>query len=336
MRLEMDKKQIGKQRNSSIELLRFFFIACVVIVHAYGFGVDRYPDQIFELGHSVKSFYHLSIYCICQVEVTGFMFISGFYGIKTKKERIIELILMTLFYEAIIKFIFAPNIRFEDIRNLLHAFDLRWFVSCYIVICLIAPIIENGIQTINKKTFRNIIIGFLLYVYGAHLIGLSNDHDFIFLLTVYVTARYIRLNTPTFLYRYPKRLLLFSLLIVGGIPVLFSMSGVSHYPIMRIIATNNNILLLVIASCLVIIFEKRHFYCSMINYMASSVLSIYLITSNELISTPLNKQLFNLLITPYGFLAIFAVCLICIIIDKIRIQIFKSILFLWKYYHSNR
>lgn len=325
----MDKIQEKKQRNSSIELLRFFFIACVIIVHAYGFGVERYPDQIFEFGHSLKTCFHLSIYCICQVNVTGFMFISGYYGIKTKKSKILELILMTLFYEAIIKLLFAPSISIGDIRDLIHAFDLKWFVSCYIVICLIAPLIEIGIQTINKKTFRNIVVGLLLYVYGAHLIGLSNDHDFTFLLTIYITARYMRLYPPTFFINKSSTIAIISLLIIGGVPVIFSMAGTSHYPIMRIIATNNNILLLTLAASLVFYFEKKVYYKSIINYLASSVLSIYLITTNETILSTLNKQLFPLLLTPYGLFAILTICFACIIIDKIRIQIFKCVYVLW-------
>ncbi len=309
-------------RNSSVELLRFVFIYCILLIHIYGFGGESYPDHIFELGHSFTTLHHLSLNCLGQIGVTGFMFISGFYGIKTKKKKIVNLILITIFYASTIEFAFNPHIKVGDTRNLIHAFDLNWFISCYIVLCIIAPIIEAGIKQISQNIFKNIVIGLLLYFYGAHLIGLSNDHNFTFLLTIYITARYIKFYPPRFLFENAATLACTSALIIGGLPVLFSMAGFSHYPIMRIIATNNNILLLVLAASIVIISSRKVFYSPIINYLSSSVLSIYLITDNDLILHPLTKFLYSHIFNFYGFFLILAVCLVCIFIDKIRILLF--------------
>lgn len=317
-------------RNSSIELLRFFFIFCILLIHIYGFGVEPYPDHIFDLGRSFSTFFHLSLNCIGQVGVTGFMFISGYFGIKANKGKLIDLILTTIFYATVIQLIINPRMSVGDFRGILHAFDLRWFISCYIVICLVAPIIESGIQHTRRQTFRNVVTGMLLYVYGAHLIGLSNDHDFTFLLTVYMTARYVKLYRPAFLFNHPILIAAISILITGGIPVLFSMAGSSHYPIMRILATNNNILLLLLAASLVIILERKKITIPFINYLASSVLAIYLITSNDLISYDLTKELYPHVLNIYGFVIIVAICLVCIFIDKIRILIFNSIYLLFQ------
>lgn len=314
-----------KRRNSSIELLRFFFMFCIVLIHIYGFGVESYPDQIFELGRSLNTCHHLSLNCIGQIGVTGFMFISGYYGIKTNKYKIIDLIIMTTFYAVIIELLFNSHIRLENIRKLLHAFDLIWFISYYIVICLIAPIIETGIKQISPKTFRNIVIGILSYIYGAHLIGFSNDHDFVFLFTVYITARYIRMYKPSFLYKHTSKIACTSVILIGGIPVLFSMAGTSHYPIMNIISTNNNILLLALAASLVIILDNKYFYIPAINNMASSVLAICLITSNEHICHPLSIYLYPTLLKTYGFGIVIVICLLCIFVDKIRVILFDSI-----------
>ena len=81
---------------------------------------------------------------------------------------------------------------------MLHPWDAWWFIGSYIVICVLAPIINKGIETLTKSQFRNILLFMLFYEYVGRFVGMDNSHDTIFMLTIFLTARYTRIyNCPT-------------------------------------------------------------------------------------------------------------------------------------------
>ena len=186
------KLQITK-RNSSIELLRFVFMFSIVLLHVYGHGSHLNFEWIYSLGSSWNTSYHLGIFSFCKIGVTGFMFISGYYGIRMNKSKWVSMALLLLFWTAVLCLGVSGG---KGLRLLLHPFDGWWYVSCYLFICLLSPIIEEGISRISQHTFRNIVLAAIAYTYGAHFIGMNNDHDVSFLLTVYFTARYLKYYPP--------------------------------------------------------------------------------------------------------------------------------------------
>lgn len=83
--------------------------------------------------------------------------------------------------------------------------------------------------------------------------------------------------------------------------------------------SNNNILLVVFTSCLVMTFDRMKFVNKYINYMAASILAIYLITDNVVTRKPLDTWLLQeVLDGAMGFVYILAVAIICLVIDKVR------------------
>lgn len=314
-------------RNSSIELLRFLFMFLIVLLHVYGHGMELDYQSIYSWGGTPLSAIHLALFCLGKLGVTGFMFISGYYGIKMNKSKWISLLSMLFFYMIIIAVansILDGSIQLWSFFNLLHPFDGWWFMSCYVFICIIAPFIESGIQYISKQQFQLIVGGVLFYTYFAHFIGGGNEHNVSFLLSIYIIGRYFKIAPPTIV-KYNNIIGLLCTAILIFFPILVS---VFHLPwsLNHLFISNNNILVLAIAASLVICLESRYIHIPVVNYFASSVLAIYLITDSSLLQGRINKLLLPSVLNGYGMFYIILVCISCLVIDKVRVFLFKKLL----------
>lgn len=194
-KIEINKT--AKKRNSNVELLRFFFMFCIVFDHVYGHGSGLNYEWLYSLGTEPSTAAHLGMFNIGKIGVTGFMFISGYYGIKMSSKKILNLILITTTYAIALDLIFK-NFNLYALLSDIHAFDQWWFVRDYLFLCILAPFMEIGIKNISKSTFQKIVIGILLITYVAHLISFDNSHDLTMLLSIYLLARYLRLFTPPY------------------------------------------------------------------------------------------------------------------------------------------
>lgn len=83
-------------RNMTVEYLRLVFISFIVLLHIlwedYG-GLYGVTDN-----QSANAYIQLGLTNLVALGVTGFILISGFYGVKMKIGRIISLWIQTSFY----------------------------------------------------------------------------------------------------------------------------------------------------------------------------------------------------------------------------------------------
>lgn len=184
----MDKKV----RNSSIEVLRIIFMFFILSIHIYGHGSGLNYDWIYSLGADWSTAWNLSLYSLGKIGVTGFIFISGYFGIKTSK-RSLFLILSFPFFYALLLNLYFGHYGFYDIINLVFAFNGWWFVSCYVFLMLLAPFVEEGIKKVSERQLLLSVAGMFIYTYVMRFLFKDNSHDIILLLTVYLGARYLRL-----------------------------------------------------------------------------------------------------------------------------------------------
>ena len=178
-------------RNSSIELLRMWFMLMIVTIHAYGHGCGLDYDYLYSLGSDWSTAHHLGLLSLGKCGVTGFVFISGYYGVSLKWNKIGAMVAMLLFYILLLAVIGGQGLGI--VRSMLHPWDSGWFIGSYIVICVLAPIINKGIETLTKSQFRNILLFMLFYEYVGRFVGMDNSHDTIFMLTIFLIARYTRI-----------------------------------------------------------------------------------------------------------------------------------------------
>ena len=152
-----------KIRNPGVDLGRILAMLGIIIHHVlvHGQGINKYrqyPDLV-KLNTSV--FWHVSTY----------IFISGYVGYKsTKYSNLLYLWLCTLFYSiGINKYLtlYKPYIYKKEIE-LMDFFPVftnqYWFFTIYFGMYLFLPVINKGLENINKSQLKIMII-ILISVY---------------------------------------------------------------------------------------------------------------------------------------------------------------------------
>ena len=138
-------------RNSSIELLRIVAMFSIVLGHVFYHG---FQGQLAE-SDLLRPFTN------CGVNV--FILISGYYGIKFKWKTLLDLLLMVSFYTIISGvfryFIDGTNINIRQLSGIILPFSgnhFYWFITCYIMLYLLAPIINEGIEHLYRQRMLKI------------------------------------------------------------------------------------------------------------------------------------------------------------------------------------
>lgn len=300
----------------------------IVTIHAYGHGSGLNYDYLYSLGADCSTAYHLGLFSLGKCGVTGFMFISGYYGISLKWKKLVNMIVMLGFYLMLLAIIGGDSI-IATIKVLLHPWDEWWFVSSYIVICLLSPFINNSIAQMTERQLCYILLGLLFYEYVGQFVAMGNSHDTIFLLTVFLCARYTRLYiTPPILRKKKLCIMTFVTILSGAIlclsPIAFSMMGISK--LNQYFISNNNIVLLIFTASIVIVLDSKRTTNKYINYLATSTLAIYLLTDNFVVRKPLDTWLLKEIISGVnGYVCLLIVVVICLLIDKIRGLLFDGV-----------
>lgn len=176
-----------KNRASSVEVLRIIMMLGIVACHAIGQG-----------GHDN----HLGIDRICGCGVVGFMFISGYFGMKCSLGRVLKLLGIALYCNLIVAWVgvmLNPTTSYMGyfLYNWTHGSGW-WFLWGYIVVMLLSPLVEAAFST--KQL--NFIAPVLTLVFGwqfltavphvRDIIPVPNGLDglsFVMLLGIYVFAR---------------------------------------------------------------------------------------------------------------------------------------------------
>lgn len=101
----------------------------------------------------------------------------------------------------------------------------------------------------------------------------------------------------------------------------------------KVFISNNNIILVVFTACLVITLDRMKYVNKYINYMASSTIAIYLITDNVVTRKTLDAWLLQeVLGGAMGFVYIFIVAFLCIVIDKLRENLLGVLIVIFNVY----
>lgn len=314
------------ERNSSVEILRMLFMVGIVFLHAYYHGSNADIEWIYGLGTSTDSSYQLILYSLSRLGVTGFMFISGYYGIRMNAVRLYRLLSMVCLY-WLVTTVICGNISIGGlVKGVIHAWDMWWFVASYFMICILSPLINEGIERISKKTFSYVLLGIVVYTYIGHFIIGKDSHDTDILLSIYLIARYIRLY---FAPPSSKKALLF-ICIISTISLmilpLIVMRIIGSIKITDMLICNNSPIVLISAGTMVMLMDKCRLHNGIVNWLASSTLAIYLITESGFRMRIDNWLFQNILENPfYGYFLIIVVCIFCLFIDKVRLLLVKPI-----------
>lgn len=332
-----------KVRLSNFELLRIVCMLMICLLHAHTF-VSGNPTKTEIVNSPLPSFLRVFIYYLTIVSVDVFVLISGWFGIRFSLKKLSSLLFQVLFFVVVGGIICFDQLQHLSIGGIFGAFVMGnseyWFIKVYLLLMLFIPIINSYIENTSKKQFKFVLLGGFAYLFFyGWLFPDSTDwilHGYSFpcFVYLYILGRYLRL--------YPNRLTLckchnymFIYLGLGMISAFFELflitrnidiKGRQHFYFSPIIISMSVALLLM--------FSKIKIQNKFINWISISSLSVYLFHSHflffEKIYQPviLNLWIKNsyLIYVVKLFLFCIFIFIISVLLDKIRISLFKLFL----------
>lgn len=312
----------NKPRNSSIELLRVFFMFLILTIHVYGHGSGLDYNWIYSLGADCSTAWNLSLYSLGKIGVTGFIFISGYYGIKTSRRSLFQILMVPLFYTLLLSLAYH-HYHLADVINIIFAFNGWWFVSCYVFLMLLAPFIEKGVKALEQKRFLMLLSGMVIYTYVMRFFSKDNSHDIIFFLTIYMGARYLKNYPTSLLPTIMRRGGVMAFVLLLSAPVAIEQIGWKAESLNAYFLQNNNFLLFIACYWIIYQCEKKTFHNNMVNTLATGSLAIYLVTDYPDVRTMLTPWILPYLLKGYGAIMIAGICLVILLADQLRQYLFK-------------
>ena len=329
-----------------MELLRIIAMFLVLLVHAdfFSLGAPSSSDCVnAPVDSSLKVFFEaISIAC-----VDIFVCLSGWFGIRPSVRGFSNFVFQCLFWliglYIITLLIGTSTFSIQGIKGCLALTKLNWFIKAYILLYILAPVLNAFVEKASQKEFRNVLIAFFAFefVYGwifsgstLHIVGGYSTISFIGL---YLLARYVRLYQPRISLK-SKRFYIVSLCIA---PICVTAAYITP-PILGINTTALGGLwisyispyCIAFSMFMIMLFSKIKIQSSAINWVAASSFAVFLIHTNPNTLWHFKDFLLNLYektnclgfwLYTFGFLIL--VFITAIVIDQIRIIVWR---YLWQ------
>lgn len=267
----------SKKRNSSFELLRIFCIIGIVIMHTNG-NIMSTCTGINMLWCHVEN-------GIFQAGVSIFVLISGYFGISRSVSRVVKLERDILFYSVlggVLSYAFLQGTSMELLKSFLPiSTNKYWFLTCYMILMLFSPYINELVEKMEKKDFEKLLLLFFAvfsvlptFVYFDVL--QQGGKSVVNMLFLYLLGRYInKYGAERYATKYLILGLVASFVISVGINVLSSYitGGVgAHIPMSR----DCSAFIIIEAVCIFLLFRNYNFYSRVINGVAKHVVAVYM------------------------------------------------------------
>lgn len=339
------------KRQTNYELLRIIAMLMIIALH---FNNSSAGGILGHLTFNTFDWYFFNILeILCIIAVNIYVLISGYFMCenKFKLSKFLKLELETIFYTLTIYIILCAfdkvTFNFKDlIKNFLPIMTRKyWYVSAYMELYMLSSIINILIGKMSKRQYQYllivlfIILSLLPTIYpNNNISGVLEGYSLIWFVYLYLIAGYLRLHYNN-KFSNKKILLIYLSSIIIQIIIKIILSKLSNYSFARnyknSLLNYNNIFILIESISLFLLFTKikieNKFLNKIIMFFSSSTFAVYLIHSQRELSKLLWKT-----IKPYKYLENYKVYIILILtiigiftvsvlIDKIRIGIFKLV-----------
>ena len=334
-----------KKRNTGINLFKLFSMFMIALLHVLGMG------GITGAAAGTSSYYPVYLmqnaaFCAvnCYALVSGYLML----GKKIKPSRITELWFEVFFYSVSISAIMM--IVYRDLfsaRNIVYAVtpiisNQYWYMTSYFMMYLFVPMMNKFADAANKKVFTATIVVILVLTTGSLMIKqdgfrLNDGYSPIWLMIMYLVGAYMKkFNVGAKMKKWLALLLYVISSLCSFILCVFSKK------LLKIMLGNDisylsytSPFVVLSAIFLFIFFSKLKFGKKtekFINYITPAALGVYLIHTHPLVFNKLMKDIAMPLVNHgtaamiFGSVAMaLAVFIICIVIDLLRIQLFRLI-----------
>ena len=322
----------------------------ILILHAdcLSFG---FPSTQEIAANPVSAFLRTWLETIAVVAVNTFVLISGYFGIRLRADRFMGLLFQSVFYIMGVYLVLVA-IGWEvfsvaHFARCLSPLDPSggWFIPVYIGLMLLSPILNTFVAQTGEKNLLGVIIALLLmqsiFGWGVDHLKVSAGYSLFSFILLYLIGQYIRLYPETFATKGKTSLYLgiyLGIALLNAlIPYLASTLPLLFPSAPRNLGNNGTITALTLAYssplniigavCLFITFSRLKIRSHLINWVASSVLAVYLIHCNEHLIHHFIAFVRQLSLYPTGMFLVYLVgFLIVVFIGSILIDQVRKIL----------
>lgn len=199
--------QTEEKRNANMDILRMLSMMMVTMLHALTKS-DLLPFMGNEVSANGWIAWGLEALSVPAVDI--FMLISGYFLISSsfKIRRMMEIVLQTLFYSAGAFAVFLLLGKLSLVNVSIYDFlpyflpihmETYWFISVYVIIYLLLPLLVSGVHAMTEKQLQGVILCLLVFecVIKSFLpVQLSIDtggYSFLWYLTLFLVGARIRL-----------------------------------------------------------------------------------------------------------------------------------------------
>lgn len=272
-------------RNSNHELLRLLAMYMIVFIHA-----NMYLGTFCTGKYNV--FFNGLVNGICNIGVSCFILISGYYGVKFNIGKLVKMECMMIVFsllETVMLFIAFPEqmrgaVLLEQLVKSLLPFITRkyWFYSCYVCLMLFSGYIQKFIEFLNREVFEKLLMLMLVLfsvfptLFYFELIP-DNGKGLVQMIMVYMIGRYISMYHDIQVPR-GKAFALFVLLwIINGVSheIPIRIGGIYHH-----LCKDNSITNLTMAVLLFYLFKGMDVRSGLINKAASYIFAVFALNNS--------------------------------------------------------
>lgn len=331
-------KQTNKTiRQSNIELLRLVSMLLVLLVHSnyFSIGAPSTEDITQHPSDSLLRIFFQSASIIC---VNVFILISGWFGIRPTFKGISNFLFQCIFILSGIYLIAlllgTSELSFKGILDCFFANNIDWFIKAYLLLYIIAPILNAFVKTASRKEFKIVLLSFFLFVCTycwIFKVGfMQKGYTTLFFIGLYLLARYISIYKPYFSQMsYKSDLLIYlGITIFTSAIILTAIYFGKHLPFNLYAYISPTTTLAALFFTLA--FTKIRVQNNFINWCAISSFSVYLIHMSPS-AVGHFREIFICLHNKYNgftywlftFTILSLIFVISILIDKIRIKVWS-------------
>lgn len=335
-------KDHSSRRDSNMELLRIVAMILVMVVHA-DFRALKIPQAVEFYDDTFRTVMRLAVGSLSVICVNTFVLLSGWFGIRFRRDRLLELLFQVFFFSMlgiIISILMGDGTLTRRVSSLLLLGNGDyWFVKCYLLMYIFTPVMNSFVEHCTKSQFQIFLILFYVFqsvygfVGGAEWFRLG--YSGISFMGLYLLARYIRLY-PNRLTAFNKSWDIFIYLVIAVLNTLICVVALSLGLNQKIVTHMYSYVspFVIMASVYFLLFFSKVniSYNKVINFIAASCFAIYLVHSNAWLAHHYDHAIQSFFAGYRGmaffirailFIALVFVC--SILIDKLRILLWKII-----------
>ena len=338
-------------RNYGIDLLRIVSMVMIVVLHVLGHGKLLESVDVGSLKYNVLWFMETMAYCA----VNCYGLISGYvgYGKRFKLSNLFYIWMEVVFYSigiALVFKMFNSSIGFKSIISSFFPVTLNayWYFSAYVIMFIFTPFFNFLIERLSKRK-ATLLVGCIIILASILQLFVKDDYfalnagyTALWLSALYIIGAYIKKYNVLFSVKKRILFLVYLICVFISFGYKFALEITSFkFPSVFSYITDSNLLIqynsptiLLCGIVLLLMFSKLRFnkgIVKLIALFAPAAFGVYLIHDNQMMEKYVMPQIsefkdLNAFLLPCVVIGlVFAIWLICSLIDIARIRLFKLI-----------